>query len=212
MLSTQQKEQKNFRNRIIAHLRRRHMLPREIGEIFGISPSAVRAASENFSGIPSKRKKIRMGPELWERISENVYPEPNSGCWFWMGEVSSSGYGKMRVENKDLRAHRVTFWLRHGHFPEMVRHTCDIRCCVNPDHLLAGDAFDNAHDAVSRGRQARGERQGASKLTESQIEEIRALCDQKHTYTAIGEMFGVNRTTIARVHAGKTWGWKWETS
>ena len=31
-----------------------------------------------------------------------------------------------------------------------VLHTCDIKCCVNPEHLYIGDGFDNANDAVVR--------------------------------------------------------------
>ena len=33
-----------------------------------------------------------------------------------------------------------------------MRHRCDVRCCVRPDHLLAGTQAQNVADTVRRGR------------------------------------------------------------
>lgn len=56
-----------------------------------------------------------------------------------------------------LRAHRFIYETLVGEIPEgmLVRHTCDNRVCINPDHLIIGTAADNSQDMVSRNRQAR---------------------------------------------------------
>jgi hypothetical protein len=87
-------------------------------------------------------------PKFLKRIS----PEPNTGCWLWVGSYCSEGYGLIWRGARALRAHRIS----HEHFKGpcgdlMVRHTCDVRCCVNPDHLLLGTAKDNFDDMVQRG-------------------------------------------------------------
>lgn len=53
---------------------------------------------------------------------------------------------------------------------------------------------------------ARGERNGASKLTEAAVREIRALLAQgTATKTSIATLFGVDRTSIARIARQETW-------
>ena len=56
-----------------------------------------------------------------------------------------------------LRAHRFIYETLIGPIPEgkVVRHSCDNRACINPEHLLLGTSYDNSQDMVSRNRQAR---------------------------------------------------------
>lgn len=71
---------------------------------------------------------------------EKAVPEPNSGCWLWMGALAATGYGVIglgaRSEGVDL-AHRVSYRLHCGEIPTGLDldHLCRTRCCVNPDHL-----------------------------------------------------------------------------
>ena len=59
---------------------------------------------------------------------------------------------------------------------KMVLHRCDNPICVRPDHLFLGDAASNAADRQQKGRGASfpGEVNANSKLTSSQVGEIRA--------------------------------------
>jgi len=77
-------------------------------------------------------------------------------CWNWKGETEKGGYGKFPNPGKEKRAHRFSYQLHYGRVPPglFVCHRCDNPTCVNPNHLYAGTAFDNARDASVRGRMA----------------------------------------------------------
>lgn len=87
-----------------------------------------------------------------DRIRRFVQPEPNSGCWLWIGSQNWGGYGVMRVAGKTVPAHRVSYSTFVGPIPEGLDldHLCRVRCCVNPDHLEPVTRLVN----VRRGRLA----------------------------------------------------------
>ena len=97
---------------------------------------------------------------LLERFEEKYIPEPNSGCWIWLGAISTNndGYGSIRGEGgnsaKTQNAHRVSYQLYRGYIPaDMdICHHCDSPWCVNPDHLFVGTRIDNMQDASQKGR------------------------------------------------------------
>ncbi len=75
-------------------------------------------------------------------------------CWLWTGTISLQGYGAFKYDGKRQSAHRVSYKLFKGEMPSnlIVRHKCDNRGCVNPDHLILGSSSDNYKDAIKRGR------------------------------------------------------------
>lgn len=89
-----------------------------------------------------------------ERFEQKVSPEPNSGCWLWIGAYTDDGYGQLGFRGHNTRAHRAAWILYRGEIPNLlcVLHKCDMRCCVNPDHLWLGDDMDNAQDKMRKGR------------------------------------------------------------
>ena len=68
-------------------------------------------------------------------------PEPNSGCFIWLGRLSPTGYGLVSrlVGYEDTLAHRLSYVLTRGAIPEnkQIDHLCRNRLCVNPEHLEA---------------------------------------------------------------------------
>lgn len=111
------------------------------------------------------------------------------------------------------RAHRVSWRYAHGEIPEglCILHHCDNRACVNPDHLYAGTLADNVRDMVERhrARGPRGARNRHSKLTESQVAEIRAAAPGGSfgwgQRKLLAEKYGVTGMTIYHIASGRTW-------
>ena len=77
--------------------------------------------------------------KLLDRFMAKVSPEPNSGCWLWVGAITAQGYGSIGKGVKTYMAHRVSYELFKGPIPAELHidHLCRVRCCVNPDHLEA---------------------------------------------------------------------------
>ena len=77
-----------------------------------------------------------------KRFQEKIMPEPNSGCWIWMGRLNEGGYGLFSEKNAGkgwghLFAHRYSWQIANGAIPEnlTVDHLCRTPSCVNPEHL-----------------------------------------------------------------------------
>jgi hypothetical protein len=81
--------------------------------------------------------KVDCRGTIEERFEAKYIPEPNSGCWLWLGALDGHGYGHIYVGGKYRSAHRVGYELRNGQIPEglVVDHLCRMPACVNPDHL-----------------------------------------------------------------------------
>jgi hypothetical protein len=80
-----------------------------------------------------------------------------------------------------------------------VLHRCDNPACVEPAHLFLGTIADNNADRHAKGRDARGEANGQAKLSEHDVERIRALKGQL-SQRAIGKIFGVTGQAVNLIH------------
>lgn len=72
-----------------------------------------------------------------ERFWDKVQPEPNTGCWLWLGSGTPYGYGMIGHRYKKIYAHRLSYEMNVGPMPSdrELDHLCRNRWCVNPDHL-----------------------------------------------------------------------------
>lgn len=143
-------------------------------------------------------------------FAAKVSPEPNSGCWLWAGSTNSGGYGNFWAGKKCMKAHRFSYEAFVGRIPDGLDllHRCDVRCCVNPQHLTPGTALANVTDMWSkgRGRPSLGMSNGRSRLTYDGVQRIKDMVSVGYEYSHLARLFRVDRSTISRACNGKSWG------
>lgn len=149
-------------------------------------------------------------PTVKEACEALYIPEPNSGCWIWIGNrltEARGGYACFTCRPHGIinqRAHRHS-WKMHRHdITEDVHvlHRCDNPLCVNPNHLFLGDQKVNMADKVHKGRQNKGDEHGMHKLVEADAIAIRS---DKRLYAEIAAEFGVTVTTVSDIKRGRSW-------
>jgi hypothetical protein len=144
-----------------------------------------------------------------QMIERNSVPEPNSGCWLWLGSLNRWGYGRLGNNRVERQAHRLSYVAFVGPIASEleVLHGCDVKCCVNPSHLRLGSHDDNMRDAVRRGRMRPryGIANATAKLTRTALDEIRAMVSPKND-AALALKYGVHRSTITSARKGETYG------
>lgn len=153
-------------------------------------------------------------PKARKRFDDKVMPEPNSGCWLWLGASGLSGHGQFFLRAADGRrgltgTHRVSYMLHVGKIPEGMHicHRCDNPACVNPAHLFLGTHVDNMADMRAKNRMVMPDTVGAANsqaiLTEAQVLEIRA---SRLPLKLLAARFGVTKTCVHDARTGATWG------
>lgn len=130
-------------------------------------------------------------------------------CWEWNAGIQSKGYGSFGMRpSKTALAHRVAYVHFVGEIPDgmIVMHKCDNPLCCNPNHLRVGTIAENNLDSMQKGRAAKGERNGQSKLTELEVIEIRELSDSEEmTIRELARQYRMSYTGIRNIVKGKYW-------
>lgn len=125
--------------------------------------------------MPLKGKPIlHTIEEVRNRFLESTKRE--NGCLLWTGQAQKwnpvthrGGYGLSRVhplvgdgDPVKTTAHRAAWRIFVGplHEDEFVCHTCDVRLCVDLDHLFKDSASGNTRDMLMKNRQPRHMRKG----------------------------------------------------
>ena len=145
-----------------------------------------------------------MKMDIKERFLRHVNKTKN--CWLWTGQLSPNGYGILSATEWGNSAHRISWNIFKGKIDGelLVLHKCDVKTCVNPDHLFLGTHKDNSNDKVAKNRTIRGDKVKGSKLTEQKVLEIR---NSNECWNVLANRYGVSPQTIYEVKAKKTWAW-----
>ena len=103
-------------------------------------------------------------------MKNSVVKEP-ADCWMWTKCSTSEGYGRIKVDGKVARTHRISYEIFIGEIPEgqLIRHKCDNPACWNPSHLELGNCKENTADIWLRGRS----NSGYQKITAGIVVDIR---------------------------------------
>lgn len=136
--------------------------------------------------------------------------DERTGCWLWTGPIAGgTGYGLTKNEGKTVSVHRLMFRLAHGEIVagNDVCHRCDVRRCINPEHLWQGTRAENLADMHAKGRavDVRGEKHPKAKLTESQVRDIRAAVASGETMVAIAGRYGLTPMSVWSIHHRRNW-------
>lgn len=115
-----------------------------------------------------------------------------------------TGYGATSPKGKYKLVHRVAWEVANGPIPKgmFVLHRCDVRTCINPDHLFLGTHKDNMRDMQQKRRAAAGDRNGSAKLKPDMVREIRA---SDLTHKVLSEKYGVAMATISFIKTRRIW-------
>ena len=172
---------------------------------------------------------------FWSKVQRGSFDE----CWPWTRGGDGRGYGGFHVPpgcwgvpldchgGRRVKAHRVAFYLVHGHWPAPFGlHGCDNPPCCNaenPEHVHEGTHGQNMQERERRGRRSShlptgvplaGESHPGAKLTRALVEEIRlrgagnGLSGRHHrgpTQEQLALEYDVSQKTISNVLRG---GWE----
>lgn len=92
-----------------------------------------------------------------QTVLERVVIDQN-GCWVWKRPAHKDGYGQIGIKTngklKNWAAHRFSWQAFNGEIPAQmfVCHRCDVRLCVNPEHLFLATHRQNMNDMADKGR------------------------------------------------------------
>jgi hypothetical protein len=146
------------------------------------------------------QKRARREARFWNRVTKQA-----DGCWLYSSSTNR-GYAHVSLFGRAIYAHRASWILAHGEIPPgmQVCHRCDVRHCVNPDHLWLGTAAENIadRDAKGRHRPVNGERHGSVKLTDAQIAELRARASAGEQQRSLATAYGIAESYVSRIVRG----------
>lgn len=87
---------------------------------------------------------------FWSKVTKG---EPDE-CWEWIASRGEGGYGRLRVQGRTVRAHRLALEITLGRALNEgmeTLHTCDNPPCCNPRHLREDTHKKNMDEARERG-------------------------------------------------------------
>lgn len=151
---------------------------------------------------PTDAPSFRPDPYWWNRFWARVEKRGIRECWEWKGSTRK-GYGRIRVDGKQISAHRLLMKHEFGSISEniVVRHRCNNPICVNPMHLCLGTTAENQHDKAVCGSM-KGERHPNAALTDS---EARAILSSREPLQTLADRYGVAKVTIEKIRYRAGW-------
>ncbi len=156
--------------------------------------------------------EINCSPLMAKRLNfifQTANTAPKDKCVEWPYNRDQNGYGKIFLNGKIERVHRVSLSiklgrpLRHGMWAAHAPVICHNPPCINPNHLREASRTENMNDKIVDGTHVYGESCHSSKLTEAQVLAIRKSSE---TQVILASIYGVSQSQISAVKTGRNWG------
>lgn len=109
----------------------------------------------------------------------------------------TAGYSYIRLDGKRVRAHRFIWTVFKGDIPDdfSVLHECDVRRCINLEHLFLGTSADNTKDMLDKGRHTY-KHFDTTKVTPEILQEMLKLRNEGFSAPFIASRFNIAPSTV----------------
>ena len=144
-------------------------------------------------------------------LKDTVLAYDGDECLIWPFAKAGKGYGVITQDGKQVLVHRIVCRDAHGEAPtpeHEVAHSCGngFGGCVARRHLRWATRAENIADKHLHGTMARGERQGAAKLKESDISAIKRMAGYR-SQRQIAKTFNISQRQVGRIIHDHSWAW-----
>jgi HNH endonuclease len=144
------------------------------------------------------------------KFLERAFDYFGDECLIWPYGKDGAGYAEINDDGKPTLVHRLVCVAAHGVRPSPqheVAHSCGRgnQGCISAQHLRWATGVENQADRVAHGTSNRGEGNPQSRLTISDIQEIRRLASEGVKPTEIAARFSVHRSHVDSIVRGAAW-------
>lgn len=157
---------------------------------------------------------------VWKLILAKTI-EDHKGCFILM-TASWNGYNVSMLDGVSLSTHKIVYIIRKNNgnpIPEydengeplVIRHTCNERSCVNPEHLKLGTRSENSNDdRILAGTVLNGCKNPKTSIAEAVARKIKLSKREKGhpeymTQPARAQAFGVSKAIVSSIDYNTSW-------
>lgn len=152
-----------------------------------------------LAGGPWRGSVLQWLRETLKHLAEH----PTDECVLHPFHPGNGGYGAVRINGHKMYLCRAVLILTGRELPPPgghTRHSCGNPPCVNPLHIRAGTAQENAEDRERHGRTAHGAQIPQFWIPDEVVQEIRS---SPETNKAIAARLGCHPTTVSKIRSGQ---------
>ncbi len=157
-----------------------------------------------------RRLEIAITESLITRMKKHTSAQADeNGCLIWLG-ARRAGYGAIKHNGRVLGSHCAAFVIAGGAFIQgnVIAHKCDVRLCVNPEHLECVSVERNAldsHERIQKGTYLKGSQKPNATIDEVIAGKIKRLLGAGWKMVDIARQVSCSTTVVERISQGKSW-------